>query len=60
VEGIDTSELDISQEDIAELLQVDTEEWKAQLPQFHEHYAKFENLPSELRDQLQALEQRLS
>jgi phosphoenolpyruvate carboxykinase (GTP) len=58
-DGIDTRGVDVSEEDMAELLHVDTEEWKAQLPQFHEHYAKFENLPDELHAQLKALEQRL-
>jgi phosphoenolpyruvate carboxykinase (GTP) len=43
-----------------ELLRVDVEEWKAQLPQFREYLAKFENLPAELHGQLDALEQRLS
>ena len=36
-------------EDMAELLGVDPQEWKAQLPQFQEHFAKFERLPDELR-----------
>ena len=39
--------------------EVDVEEWKAQLPQFHEHFAKFDHLPDELHAQLQALEERL-
>jgi hypothetical protein len=38
---------------------VDTEEGKAQLPQFREHLAKFDRLPDELRGQLDALEERL-
>jgi phosphoenolpyruvate carboxykinase (GTP) len=59
-EGIDTRGLDISDGDIAELLRVDVEEWKRQLPDFHQHLGKFERLPQELREQLQALEQRLS
>ena len=42
------------------LLSVDAEEWTAQLPQLKEHYALFgEKLPSELREQLQVLENRL-
>jgi phosphoenolpyruvate carboxykinase (GTP) len=44
-EGIDTRGLDVSEEDMAELLRVDVEEWKAQLPQFREHLAKFDRLP---------------
>jgi phosphoenolpyruvate carboxykinase (GTP) len=58
-EGIDTRGLEVSEENMAELLRVDVAEWKAQLPQFHEHLAKFENLPPELHDQLKALEERL-
>jgi phosphoenolpyruvate carboxykinase (GTP) len=59
-EGLDTSGLDISEADIAELLSVDLQEWKAQLPHFHEHLGKFERLPKELHEQLLALERRLS
>jgi phosphoenolpyruvate carboxykinase (GTP) len=59
-EGLDTTNLDISDENIAELLRVDVEEWRAQLPHFREHLGKFERLPPELDKQLQALEQRLS
>jgi phosphoenolpyruvate carboxykinase (GTP) len=59
-EGLDTSGLDISEEAIAELLCVDAQEWKQQLPHFHEHLGKFDRLPRELHEQLLALEQRLS
>ena len=58
-EGIDISGLDVSQQDMAELLHVDVQQWREQLPQFHEHYAKFESIPPELHAQLDALEQRL-
>jgi phosphoenolpyruvate carboxykinase (GTP) len=58
--GLDTTNLDISDEDIAELLRVDVEQWKAQLPHFHEHLGKFDRLPKELHEQLEALERRLS
>jgi phosphoenolpyruvate carboxykinase (GTP) len=58
--GIDTDGLDVSAEAMEQLLAVDVEEWRAQLPQIHEHYAKFgDALPSELRAQLGELEQRL-
>ena len=43
--AIDTDGLDITAEDMAELLRVDEEQWRAQLPQFREHYAKFDRLP---------------
>ena len=43
-----------------QLLEVEPEDWKAQLPQVHEHYAQFgDTLPSELREQLAKLESRL-
>jgi phosphoenolpyruvate carboxykinase (GTP) len=40
---------------------VDPEEWKAQLPQVHQHFAQFgDRLPRELSAQLEALEERLA
>ena len=39
-DGIDTRGVDVSDEHMAELLRVDAEEWKAQLPQFREHLAQ--------------------
>ncbi|HUB72908.1 MAG TPA: phosphoenolpyruvate carboxykinase (GTP) [Solirubrobacteraceae bacterium] len=59
-EGIDTEGLDVSEADIAELLRVDVQQWREQLPHFREYLAKFDNLPAELHAQLDALEQRLS
>jgi phosphoenolpyruvate carboxykinase (GTP) len=58
-EGMDTRGLDVSEEDMRELLTVDAAQWLAQLPQFREHYAKFESVPAELHGQLEALEERL-
>ena len=59
--AIDTSGLDLPDGAMEELLRVDPEEWKAQLPQVREQFAKFgDALPDELRAQLDALEQRLS
>jgi phosphoenolpyruvate carboxykinase (GTP) len=53
--------LDISAEDLAELLRVEPSEWREELPSIHEHFAQFgEKLPAELRAQLTALEQRLA
>ena len=58
--ALDLEGLDIDPEALAELLHVEPEEWKAQLPQVHEHFAKFgDDLPQALRDQLSELEQRL-
>jgi phosphoenolpyruvate carboxykinase (GTP) len=59
-EGIDTRGVDVSEAAMAELLRADVEEWRGQLPQFHEHFAQFENLPEELTAQLKALEERLA
>jgi phosphoenolpyruvate carboxykinase (GTP) len=57
--AINTDGLDIDQSVLEDVLRVDTDEWKAQLPQMKEHFAKFEDLPDALRGQLDALEQRL-
>ncbi|MEE8581334.1 MAG: phosphoenolpyruvate carboxykinase (GTP), partial [Myxococcota bacterium] len=58
--SLDLSGLDLSQEDVAHLLSVDTERWLAEIPQIREHYAKFgERLPTELAAELDGLEARL-
>ncbi len=57
-EGIDTARPGRLGRGMAELLRVDVEEWKAQLPQFREYLQKFDNLPAELTAQLDALEAR--
>ena len=58
--AIDTGGLDVSAEDMAEVLNVDPEELRAQLPQVKEHLATFgDDLPEPVRRQLEALEQRL-
>jgi phosphoenolpyruvate carboxykinase (GTP) len=59
-EDINTDGLDVSEEDIAELLSVDPEQLRAELPSIREHFATFgDRLPAELRDQLERLEERL-
>jgi phosphoenolpyruvate carboxykinase (GTP) len=59
--GIDTNGLDIDPEAMRKLLAVDREDWRHQLPQMHEHYAKFgDRLPEELKRQLEALEASLA
>jgi phosphoenolpyruvate carboxykinase (GTP) len=58
--GIGTSGLEISDEAMAELVAVDVEGWKRQLPLMHEHYAQFSSkLPAALRGELAVLEARL-
>jgi phosphoenolpyruvate carboxykinase (GTP) len=59
--AIETQGLDLSTAEMEELLKVDPEEWRVQLPQIQQHYAGFgDGLPGELRRQLEVLEQRLS
>jgi phosphoenolpyruvate carboxykinase (GTP) len=58
--GIDATDLDVSPETMARLLEVDVDGWLAQLPQMRQHYAEFgDTLPAALRDQLTAFEERL-
>jgi len=59
--AIDVEGLDVSPDDMAELLRVDVEEWRAEVPSIEEHYTNLgDRLPVELRDELDALEKRLS
>ena len=45
---------------MGELLKVDRDGWKAELPSIHEHFATFgAKLPTALNEELAALEQRL-
>ena len=58
--GIDTEGLDTTPEAMAELLAIDIEGWRQQLPQIHEHYAEFgDKLPAELHAQVGTLERRV-
>jgi phosphoenolpyruvate carboxykinase (GTP) len=57
---IDTAGLDIDAGALEELLRVDGDDLRAQLPQVKEHLAKFgDQLPTQIRSQLEDLEQRL-
>src|SRR5205807_3045738 len=48
--GIETEGLNISQDAMDQLLEVDPGPWRQQLPQMHEHYARFgDRLPKEMR-----------
>ncbi len=59
--AIDTDGLAVSAKDMADLLRVDVDEWRQEVPLIREHYAHLgDRLPSELVDQLDALERRLS
>jgi phosphoenolpyruvate carboxykinase (GTP) len=57
---LDTDGLDIDAAALDQLLEVDADALRAQLPQVKEHLAKFgDQLPMQLSAQLEALEQRL-
>ena len=58
--AIDTSGLDVTDDQMEELLNVDVEEWLNEIDSIREHYARFEEtLPEALSDELAALEARL-
>jgi len=57
---LDTSGMDISDSDLAELLDVDVSAWSREVPQLEEHFARFgDRLPTELSSRLTTLRQRL-
>ncbi|GAA4351804.1 phosphoenolpyruvate carboxykinase (GTP) [Angustibacter luteus] len=59
-ESLDTDGLDMTAEELAGCLQVDAEEWKAEIPQIQEWFDKFgENLPTTLWTELDGLKSRL-
>jgi phosphoenolpyruvate carboxykinase (GTP) len=59
-EALDLTGLDLPEEDLRALLAVDPEEVASELSQVREHLDRFgDRLPSEVRAQLEALEQRL-
>ncbi|MDP9070879.1 MAG: phosphoenolpyruvate carboxykinase (GTP) [Actinomycetota bacterium] len=58
--SIDLEGLDVGAEDLAELLRVDRDEWRNEVPSIAEHYDQFgDRLPTALRHQLDAMEKRL-
>jgi phosphoenolpyruvate carboxykinase (GTP) len=58
--AIDIEGTDVSKEDLEELLRVDRDEWRAEVPLIREHFAKFgDRLPPELLTAVDDLEQRL-
>jgi len=61
VEGIDCDGLDVSSNDMAELLKVDKAEWLKEVSSIRNHYNRFgKYLPGELSKQVDALEKRLN
>ncbi len=61
-DGIDTDGLEgVSAETLTELLKVDNEAWRGEIPLIEEHFAFVgEHLPGELRDELNDLQKRLA
>jgi len=58
---IDVAGLDVTEDDMAELLRVDAAEWRAEVPSIREHYAQFgDRLPAALDKEVDALEERLN
>ena len=59
-DAIDTSGLDVSEEQMEELLNVNKEEWLNEIESIREHYERFKDrLPDTLSEELDALETRL-
>ena len=59
-DALDVSGLDMPSEDLAEVLRVDPEEWRAEIPAVTEWFAKFgDKLPGVLWSELDALKARL-
>jgi phosphoenolpyruvate carboxykinase (GTP) len=59
IDALDTQGLDISKEDMKELLDVNIDEWLDEVESIKEHYANYGRMPKELVNQLAALEKRL-
>jgi len=59
--ALDTINVKVDPTDLKELLSVDREGWKAEIPSIREHFATFgAKLPKQLADELDALERRLA
>ncbi len=59
--AINVDGLDVSDADLAELLRVDRDEWRAEVPLIREHFAQFgDRLPAALSAAVDDLERRLS
>ena len=57
---MDLDGLDARTDDVAAALAVDVDEWRQEIPLIEEWFAKIgDNLPSSIRDEFEALKQRL-
>ena len=60
VEAIDIDGLEVSHDDMEELLHVDADGWRDEVPLIREYYAKFgDRLPAALAAEVDTLEKRL-
>jgi phosphoenolpyruvate carboxykinase (GTP) len=58
---LDLTGLDVQADDVAAALAVDADAWRAELPGIREYFERFgDRMPSELLEQLDALEARLT
>jgi phosphoenolpyruvate carboxykinase (GTP) len=58
--SIDRAGLPVHDDEMRELLRVDVDGWRTEVPSIREHYAKFgERLPKAMMQELEGLEQRL-
>jgi phosphoenolpyruvate carboxykinase (GTP) len=59
--SLNTEGLDMPEEELEQILAVDAEQWKAEIPSIREFFAEFgDRLPAEVAAQLDALEERLN
>jgi phosphoenolpyruvate carboxykinase (GTP) len=59
--GLDVEGLDIAPADVTELLTVDRDEWRDEVPRIREHFATFgTDLPAKLNDEVDRLEDQLA
>jgi phosphoenolpyruvate carboxykinase (GTP) len=57
---LDLKGLDINPEDIKELMEIDIEAWRAELPDIEKHFAQFgDRCPEKIKNQLEELRKRL-
>ena len=60
ISDLDCSGLDVSEEDMTELLHVDEKAWQSELPEVDEFFGKFgDKLPARIKAQLEKLRERL-
>ena len=61
LDSLDVTGVDVTPEDMAELLKVDVDEWRREVPGIREYFAIFaDRLPEQMHEQVNLLEQRLA